>query len=427
MECWHSGSGFLVGLVFLNWAAPADIRGTVVDAVSGMPVPSSVSLQKFVSGSWVNVTDPAEMAPAINPESGTLTGGFGWDVAPGPQYRVSVSSFSCTSYTSGALTLPATSIQISLTCADSDADGLPDFIEPITIYDNFTTQYITQPDDPDTDGDTIPDGDDDCDGDSFSNAVELRDYRSDPCDWEAGDGDGEGCTDMEELRADEELGGRRDGRNPWDFFDTDGNKLIDLFGDIFDVANAFGLTPPDPGYSPILDRSAAPPGGDPWDMGARTLLLAMTLCTLVLAVTATLLWPKPEGTSAAGASVAGVAAGDSHTCALTTAGGVKCWGYNFFGQLGNGTTTNSNTPVNVFGLASGITAVATGDYHSCAITTAGGLDDEQQHARRCLRAHLRRRRRLGWGAPHARGEDGGGPQVLGQEQPQPARQRWGGR
>ena len=268
MECWHSGSGFLVGLVFLNWAAPADIRGTVVDAVSGMPVPSSVSLQKFVSGSWVNVTDPAEMAPAINPESGTLTGGFGWDVAPGPQYRVTASSFTCTSYTSGALALPAPNIQISLTCTDSDADGLPDFIEPITIYDNFTTQYITQPDDPDTDGDTIPDGDDDCDGDSFSNAVELRDYRSDPCDWEAGDGDGEGCTDMEELRADEELGGRRDGRNPWDFFDTDGNKLIDLFGDIFDVANAFGLTPPDPGYSPILDRSAAPPGGDPWDMGA---------------------------------------------------------------------------------------------------------------------------------------------------------------
>ncbi len=64
------------------------------------------------------------------------------------------------------------------------------------------------------------------------------------------------------------------------------------------------------------------------------------------------------------ASATAVASGYEHACALLTGGTVKCWGDNFFGQLGNGTTTNSSTPVTVSGIATA-TAIAGGGHHTC--------------------------------------------------------------
>ena len=68
--------------------------------------------------------------------------------------------------------------------------------------------------------------------------------------------------------------------------------------------------------------------------------------------------------------VSPLALGDSHTCALKNDGTVNCWGWNPFGQLGDGTTTDRTTPTTVPGLT-GVVALATGEVHTCALKTDG--------------------------------------------------------
>ena len=97
----------------------------------------------------------------------------------------------------------------------------------------------------------------------------------------------------------------------------------------------------------------------------------LSVLSLALLALTIVLMPGPRPTGASGTTM--VALGNNHTCVLTV-GGVECWGYNAFGQVGDGTTTNRATPTGTYGLGSGVATLGSMEEdHGCAVTTDGGV------------------------------------------------------
>lgn len=69
-----------------------------------------------------------------------------------------------------------------------------------------------------------------------------------------------------------------------------------------------------------------------------------------------------------------VSTGFAHTCAITVDGHLFCWGWDFYGQLGDGPgSTNQNVPTEVSGAEGDWASVSAGQYHTCARKTTGHL------------------------------------------------------
>jgi len=84
----------------------------------------------------------------------------------------------------------------------------------------------------------------------------------------------------------------------------------------------------------------------------------------------------PQAEAATNPVASAISAGYEHNCALVSGGAVSCWGDNYYGELGDGSETDSHIPVAVSGL-SGVIAVSAGGYydglHTCALISGGAV------------------------------------------------------
>ena len=119
----------------------------------------------------------------------------------------------------------------------------------------------------------------------------------------------------------------------------------------------------EPGAAPPTDFSQGQAFASIWD--GSTGVCALTASGDVWCTGSEALEPGPLGFA-----FVAVAPGDAHHCGLTASGSARCWGRNAAGQLGDGTTTDRSSPVEVLG-DHHFASISAGAAHSCATTFSG--------------------------------------------------------
>ena len=106
----------------------------------------------------------------------------------------------------------------------------------------------------------------------------------------------------------------------------------------------------------------------------------VSLATLIAASTGIVGCRDDNSSGTRTTGVIGMSLGGDHSCANSFDNGMRCWGKNQLGQLGNGTNIGSAVPVEPTGLGSGgsgtgggatILDFAAGGSHTCAIGSTG--------------------------------------------------------
>jgi len=69
-----------------------------------------------------------------------------------------------------------------------------------------------------------------------------------------------------------------------------------------------------------------------------------------------------------------VTVGNGFACAVLASGGVECWGWEDYGELGNGKSDVSPTPVAMAGLSGGVRAINAGNLATCAVLATGRIE-----------------------------------------------------
>lgn len=80
---------------------------------------------------------------------------------------------------------------------------------------------------------------------------------------------------------------------------------------------------------------------------------------------------RPVRVAGLGNGVVALSVGDNHSCVINGNGQAYCWGYNFYAQLGDGSRANRTRPVRVAGLSGTVTSIAAADAHTCALANDG--------------------------------------------------------